>query len=459
MMKKTIIITLVILSILGTSCAQAQVADSAPIKTKVRLPTVEPSATPIPTPTNIPDPGMLETAKTMHFGPVLAAKYASQNTSIEDDEIINAVENQEIYLIDGLLFDNIEGYERPEGAPINAPAYVLVDEDTDDGKVVAWYDINTNLVVETSTGYPLNVRSAPGIGITAGANGEEFYSYGFAWYPRWERILPEPVIKLLDDFYNEGIDHVQTNIEKYQLAADPDYFGGELNLVSWDEDLLAVMEMWGPDLGGAPFMPLPDSGTVDLSSESFQKAIDNGLIIIDQNGLDQYLLSDFPKNSTFNINQSQDSVTQVLLKPFQSPNSFSDLQKLIINGIIYDGRGSLTLVIDFDLEGGYFVPASGEKVVKIAPREIDLTFGYDGLYFSKIPHELSHSFIYNKHSFLAESCLPNEDDIVETFSYLLEFMWWVQQYPGNAPSWGWETINSGLILARMLNGIYYNFGC
>jgi hypothetical protein len=305
----------------------------------------------------------------------------------------------------------------------------------------------------------LNVRSAPGIGILTGPNSEEFYVYGFAWYPRWKRILPEPLIELLGDFYSEGIEHVRTGMGNYQAVADPDYFGGDLGLVTWDEELLTQMEEWGPDLPGAPFMALPDSGTIDIRSKLFQQALDKGMIIIDENSVDRYLASDYPQNSNYNTIQPREAVIRKLLEPFRHPNRYSDLQKLIILGTVYDDRGPLTLSIDFNLEGGFQVPGTGEKIVKIAPYEVDLMFGYDGIYFAKLPHELSHSIEFYNYDFITKECLPNEDDIVETLKYILEYMWWVQQYPGNAPYWDWETINSGLVLTRMLNGLYMNFSC
>jgi hypothetical protein len=248
-------------------------------------------------------------------------------------------------------------------------------------------------------------------------------------------------------------------MKKYQKVANPSYFGGDLGLVTWDETLLTSMEDWGADLPGLPFVHFPDSGTVDMRITRFQEAVDKGLIVIHEECIDQYVSSDYPKNSNYSAIQTKDTVINKMLGPFLTPNRYSDLQKLIILGVVYDDRGPLTISVEIDCPYAYFVPDSGEKVIKISPGEVNLMFGYDGIYFAKILHELAHSLEFRDHDFFAEGCWQGEEFAVEAIKYLMEYMWWVQQYPGDASYWDWETINSGLVLARLLDGTFHNFSC
>ena len=148
-------------------------------------------------------------------------------------------------------------------------------------------------------------------------------------------------------------------------------------------------------------MPLPDSGTVDISDGRFTEAIDSGMIVLDENSVDQYVSSNYPKNSNFTTYQPRDAVISNLFTPFRTQNRYSDLQKLIILGVLYDDRGPLTISIDFNLEGGFFVPDSGEKVINVAPSEVDLMFGFVGIYFAKLPHELAHSVEFRDYDFIS----------------------------------------------------------
>jgi hypothetical protein len=466
-MKRKIIFIFMLITLLGTACSQTQEITTTPLPTSTILPTKTPTPTitptptetPLPTPTYTPDPNLLETSTALHLGPGMTMRFATKSTTPEDDAIIAMIRDEEIFMIEGLYFDRIGGLKSPVDAPVNAPAYVRVNHETNEPHVVAWYDKSSDHVIEASTGYPMNIRSNPGVGIAAGPNGEEYYVYGFAWYPPWERILPEPMIELVEAFYSEGIEYVQNRLEKFQTVADPDYFGGDLNLASWDEGMISFMEDWGAELAGAPFMALPDSGSVDIRDVHFQKVLNDGLIIVDESSVDEYILSDYPQNSKYDTNQSKHTVTTKLLTPFRTLKRYSDLHKLIILGGVDDHRGPLLIKIDFDLQGGFFVPDSGDKIIHIAPDEVNLMFGYDGIYFAKLPHELAHYIAYRDHDFIDSRCWPNEDDMVETFPYMLEYMWWVQQYPHNAPYWDWEPINSGLVLARLLNGSFPNFSC
>lgn len=461
-MKKPLLAFL-ITCLLATACAQSSLSRETQLPTIAiaasRTATVLPTESLVPSPTFTPNPDLEETTANLRLAPSLATKFESHSTTLEDDAVIAAIESEAIYFIRGLLIDRVGNIENIENASAGAPAYVLVNDVTGDIRIVAWYDATTNHVIEASTGYPLNVRDAPGIGIETGPEGEEFYVYGFAWYPRWGRIFPDPVVELLDAFYDEGIAHVRAGMNRYRTVAAPDYFGGRLSLVTWDEELPVLLEGWGTDLPAPPFMALPDSGTVDIRDVRFEEAIDSGLIGVDERTVDQYVMSNYPTNSNYTAYQPGPAVINKLLEPFRRPGRFSDLQKLIILGGLYDDRGPLAISIDFSLGGGFFVPDSREKVIRIAPSEVDLMFGYDGIYFAKLSHEMTHSVEFRDYAFIAERCWPDEDDMVETLLYVLEYMWWVQQYPGNAPYWDWEPINSGLLIVTLLDGEYQNFSC
>jgi len=268
-------------------------------------------------------------------------------------------------------------------------------------------------------------------------------------------------IQLLEDFYTEGIEHVRTNLTNYQKVADPDYFGGNLEKLSWDDELLSRMEGWGPNLPAPPHIAFPDSGTVDIRDERFQEAIDTKLVKVNLASVDEYVASDFPKNSNYTTYQPKDAVIKKMLAPFRSPDKYSDLHKLIILGYIYDGNGTLLISIDFWMEGGFRAPDSGAKTFYMAPSEVDLMFGYEGIYLAKVPHEITHlvessGYRYN----LFENCSPKTTKHeVETIKYVMEYMWWVQHYDGKAPYWDWEPINSGLVLSNMLTKSYQNFSC
>ena len=86
-------------------------------------------------------------------------------------------------------------------------------------------------------------------------------------------------------------------------------------------------------------------------------------------------------------------------------------------------------------------------------------FGFDGIYFAKLPHELAHKVESRDYDLFANCSPTKTDDVVETMKYITEYMWWVQQYSGDAPYWDWEPINSGLVLSNIISGKYQNFSC
>ncbi|HZO15978.1 MAG TPA: hypothetical protein VFB62_22045, partial [Polyangiaceae bacterium] len=325
------------------------------------------------------------------------------------------------------------------------------------GRVVAWRELGAPDVVEAATGYRLNVRNAPGVGTRSGANGESFYVYGFAWYPRWQRILPEPIIAVIEDYYLRGIEHVRSNIGRYRQVASQ--FGGELASVAWDDSLIARMQSWGARFPGAPLVYLPDSGTIDIRSERFGRALAESRVMVDEATVDAYLASDIVRSSRYNQSPTKAQVLHVLTQPYRRPEVFSDLEKAIILAATYQGDEPLHIVIDMDRDGGFFVPDTGQKVIYIAGTDVDLNLGYEGLLLSKFAHETSHILEFKNRRFLAERCWPEEDDMIETLKYLMELMWWVQRYPNDAPAWDWEPINSGLVLTSLLAADFPNSRC
>jgi hypothetical protein len=451
-------LVLIMITLLASACS----AGSSP-PAAATPPQVDTEPIPTPSPQSgwfTQTPGPAPSAKTdgLPLAPSLMARLAGGTASQDDLLLIEAHREGRYHAIKGLLLNTLQSGEDSPVIPPGAPGYVLVDPDTGEERIAAWIETGTGQVYEYPSGYPLNVRSDPGQGSEILPGGEQVYRYGFAWYPRWERVLPEPVIRLIDDFYSTGVEHVHGSLDSYQ-AVSATGFGGDLSLVTWDEQLPEIMLRWGTDLPAPPFFALPDSGSVDVSDARFQEALTGDLVRIDEASIARYLSSSYPKQSWYDPDQTGEEIIEKLTSPFRSPGRFSDLEKAVILGAIFDERGPLTITIDFDLEGGYFVPDSGEKELRIAPREVDLMFGYEGIYLSKFPHEMAHVIEARDYPFIDEQCWPHEAHMKETLKYLMEFMWWVQQYPGDAPSWDWEYINSGLTLARLLSGYFPNSSC
>ena len=354
-----------------------------------------------------------------------------------------------VWPIAGLSTDRASGRAN---VPRAATAYLAPD-----GRVVAWRERGAPDVVEASTGYPLNVRNAPGVGTRSGPNGESFYVYGFAWYPRWQRILPEPIIFVIEDYYQKGIQHVRMNMGRYRQVASQ--FGGDLATISWDDSLIARMQSWGGRFPGAPFVYLPDSGTIDIRAARFAEALTQNRVWVDEATVDAYLASDIVRSSRYNQSPTKARVLHVLTQPYRRPEVFSDLEKAIILAATYQGDEPLRIVIDMDRDGGFFVPDTGQKTIYIAATDVDLNLGYEGLLLSKFSHETSHILEFRNRRFLAARCWPEEDDMIETLKYLMELMWWVQRYPNDAPAWDWEPINSGLVLTSLLAADFPNSRC
>jgi hypothetical protein len=390
------------------------------------------------------------------LSPALEARRRGHQTDAHDEALLRALAEKRIHPIDGLLLDaaaNVEGVELPEDAAV----YLRVDPDRT--TAVAWHDPTTSEVVEMRTSYRLDVRDPPGIGSRQGPAGESFYTYGFAYYPSWERVLPEPGVELIDAFYTQGVEHVRDTLLRYEAVARPEHSGGDLTTIEWNETVLARMRAWGARFPGAPMFQLPPSGTVDARPERMAQALATGRVVIDEQGVADYLASDDAKNKFGEALPSAEDVKRVVSAPFRQPTRFSDLDRMILLGAIDEGAEPLRIVIDPKIAPGFFVPDTGEKVILMSPSEVTLNFGYNGLVFAKLAHEALHVVTFRARRFLAERCWPEEDDMLETMNYLMEFMWWVQSYPNDAPAWDWEPINSGLVLAHLLNAYYPNNRC
>jgi hypothetical protein len=462
-MKKKIILSVLSIILLSCNFVMRPIREAVrdPIETALALPS-SPETIPA-TPENFPtqnadDPVIIDQAIALedYLSPSIKERIAQGDA--DDQAIMDMLVNGMIFPISGLYIDRVGALGFSVDAPDDAPAYVYTDT-TGTVYLVGWYDRDQNMVIEVATEYPLNVRSAPGAGIIYGSNGEEFYVYGFAWYPRWGRIFPEPVIDLLEDFYSEGVAHVRDNLSGYQSVASNNDSNAAINLVAWNDDLLLRMNNWGQEIRFLPFMHLPDSGTVDIRAERFQEAINTGRVIVDEDSITFYLQSDAVKNSVYNIDPTREEVRDVLLTPYRRPEAYSGMQKAIILSATFDGDEPVTIKVNDSVSGGVVVYDFAPSTLNYAPSEVDVYFGYEGVMLGKYLHEMSHLIENRDTPFYMEGCLDNEADVKESLKYLEEYMWWVQQYPGDAPWWDWETINSGIILAHLLVRDFPNSHC
>lgn len=397
-------------------------------------------------------------AAELGLGPLLAQRHLNETLTKADERVIRAVQGGGVHAIAGLAFERASAFAVLAHVPDDAVAYALVDEEELTVRPVAWHDASSGEVVEVNTGYRLRVLDDPGLGTRVGDAGEKLFVYGYGWYERWNRILPEPVIAQLDAFYDAGIAHVRAKLLDYKTVANPKHSGGDLQLVTWDEALLGRMSRWGKKLPAAPYVHLPDSGTVDVRRERFERAVADGHVVVDQTSLEAYRAAE-RTILHFGTVPSEAEIKKRLLAPFRKPELFSLADQAILLDAAFEGEGPLRLVIDASVGGGFFVPDNGHKEVHVAYSEVDLNFRYNGLIFAKLAHEAHHVIEFRQRPFLAERCWHHRDDVIETLKYLNEFMWWVQHYPGDAPNWDWAPINAGIVLASLLAGYFPNSRC
>jgi hypothetical protein len=346
--------------------------------------------------------------------------------------------------------------EEQDGALVKRTAYLTIDVLSGEPQVIGWLDPASGDVIEAATGYRLNVRDDPGEWIETGPDGEQFYCYGFSWYRRWGQILPDPVIALIEDFYDEGLRFVERSLGDYRAVAES--FGGDLNLVEWDASTLALMANWRP--GAPPFVHLPDSGTVDIRRERFLAAQIDGAVVVDEERLASFISSDYARSGLFIQTPDPQEVRDALLTPYRSGHLFSDLEAAIILEATYGGPPEpLAIHITGRLDAGFMVPRGQDKTLLISSDEVaNVLLGYPGALNSRWAHEMGHivDFRAEQYDFRGR---PAAGSRCEPVKYLMEFMWWVQRYPGDAPDWDWRPINSGLTLARLLTESFHNSGC
>ncbi len=418
--------------------------------------------TPASTPGDVDDIALEQTRRELisrhDLAPGLAQRVRTGTTSNDDTLVLEAITSGTAHVITGLAFDSCGALAPLRHTPPHAVAYVLVDADAKTVQPVAWRDPRNGDVVEVTTGYRLRVLAGRGNGTRAGKKGESFFVYGFGWYARWNRILPEPVIEQLDAFYTTGIEHVREKLTQYQEVAKPTHSGGDLQLVLWNTELLKRMSDWGNKLPAAPYVHLPDSGKVDIRGRRFEEAVSERRVVVDATSLEAYRASE-RTIERFGTVPSSDAIVKVLLAPFRRPELLSLVDRAILLDAVFEGKQPLRLIIDPAVEGGFFVPDDGLKEIHLAYSEVDLNFRYNGLIFAKLAHEAHHVVEFRQRPFLVQRCWYQRDDVIETLKYLNEFMWWVQHYPGDAPNWDWAPINAGIVLASLLEGYFPNSRC
>jgi hypothetical protein len=241
-------------------------------------------------------------------------------------------------------------------------------------------------------------------------------------------------------------------------VAKPSHSGGDLRLVEWNDSVIERMRDWGNKLPAAPYVHLPLSGTIDINEQRFAEAIKSGRVIVDEDSVEAYRLADRTVRR-FGLPPSSEAVRGVLLAPFQHPDRYSPADRAIVLDAVYGGPEPMRIIIDPTVEGGFFVPDDGDHAVHVAYSEIDLNFRYNGLIYAKLAHEAHHVIEFRERPFLAKRCWHHREDMIETLKYLNEFMWWVERYPGDAPSWDWSPINAGIVLASLLEGYFPNSRC
>ncbi|GAB4479003.1 MAG: hypothetical protein Kow00124_24080 [Anaerolineae bacterium] len=381
--------------------------------------------------------------------------HAGDDSALRDSDAlaIMALRAGAVHRIGNLFIAPVEEYD---GRLLKAVGYSVIDPRSGQSQIAAWVDAASGDVIEARTGYRLNVRDNPGVWIAAGPAGEQFYHYGFSYYRRWGRVLPDPVIDLLESFYTRGAAYVAQNAATYAQAAAS--HGGDLRLIAWDDSTAPRIRDYLPNPAYAPWVILPDSGTVDIRRERFLQAQIEGRVVVEEGPLADFLSSEVLQASGYNPNPDRQDVIDTLLTPYRSGHLFSDLEAAIILGATYGGgEEPLRVRIAPRLSQGFMVPRSGEKVILVAPDEAaNVLLGYPGALNSRWGHEMAHVIDFRSAQYVFQSAGGR---VCEPVKYIMEFMWWVQRYPGDAPDVDWLPINSGLALARLLTESFHNSGC
>ncbi len=358
---------------------------------------------------------------------------------------IHAIANTQISAVESL----------DDGTLLKAVGYTIRDVQSGEVRAAAYLDGSSGDVIEISTGYHLNVSDSGDTRIETGPGGEQFYHYGFSYYRRWDRILPDPIIEQIDTFYGYGADTIERGYGSYAGLANT--FGGDLSLIPWDETTADLIRNWQPAPEYPPWAYLPASGTVDVNRSRFLEAIQAGQIMINSASLDDFMRSRTLANSGYLPDATRQEVIDTLLTPYRSGHLFSDMEAAIILSATYDGTAPMEIVISDRLGEGFMVPRQRQNVIYISQDEVaNVLLGYPGAINSRWAHEMAHVLDFRAPQYEFRSAGGR---VCEPLKYMTEYLWWVQRYPGDAPDWDWLTINSGLALARLLTDEYHNSGC
>lgn len=376
-----------------------------------------------------------------------------------DAKAIRELRAQNIFRIENTRIASIE--ER-EGELVKVLGYTAIDAQTGEKVVAGWWDSATGDVIEARTLYRLNVRDHTGVRIQPGPSGEQFYHYGFSYYRPWRRILPDPVAFMVSNFYIFGSRNVEENITAYGTAASA--FGGDMNLIDWDMQTDEAVRAWRPNDTVSPFILLPDSGTVDIRRERFQQAVTDGQVLVDRESIERFMDSNLMDGMTYANREetypSAQEVEDALLYPYRTGHLFNDMEAAIILGATYQRAEPLVIRVDPRLEAGFRVPLrGGGNDVLVSYDELAwVILAYPGALNSRWAHEMGHVLDFNSEQYTFRG-RPVGGSRCEPLKYMMEYMWWVQSYPGDAPEWDWMPINSGLTLSRLITDTYHNSGC
>jgi len=372
---------------------------------------------------------------------------------------IRRLRSNEIYRIENTRITPVE--ER-DGELVKAPGYSATDIQTGARIIVGWWDAPTGDVIETATLYRLNVRDHTGVTTQPATNGQRLYRYGFTYYRPWGRIFPDPIADMIANFYTAGAQNVQNNFTAYGTAAGT--FGGDMRLIEWDQDTDDLIRSWRPNPDVPPFILLPDSGTVDIRRERFGEAVADGQVRVEQDSIRRFLNGYIMDGMTY-ANRPEaypnlQETVNALLHPYYNPQHFNDMESAIILAATYSREEPLVIYADERLDSGFRVPLRSENnEVRVADWEVGwVILAYPGALSSRWAHEMGHVLDFNSEQYTFRG-RPQGGSRCEPLKYMIEYMWWVERYPGDAPAWDWMPINSGLALARLLTDTYHNSGC
>jgi hypothetical protein len=375
--------------------------------------------------------------------------------SDSDQAVIEVLRAGSVYLIGDTLLTPVDVYD---GDLVKSIGYMVFDAQTGEPTLIGVREIASGDVIEVSTGYHLNVRDNPGEWITAGPNGEQFYHFGWSYYRRWRRILPDPFITTAERFRTVGSEHVRGILGAYQEAA-ANYDDGDLTLLSWDESTVQAAANWLPSAESPPYITVPDSGAVDVRRERFIEAVTSQAVFVDQASVNRFLEGDIARNGFFYTpDLTVQGVIDRLLMPYRSAHLYTDFEAAIILDATFGGEGPLAIRVTGQMPDGAMVPRNHKQIFFADGEVADVILGYPGTLTARWPHEMLHILQFRdpRNEYPRR---PSGGSRCEPFLYMMEYMWWIERFPYDAPDWDWQPVGSGLTLARLLTGTYPNSGC